>query len=317
MVDVEVSIANHENRELLRACLRSLPAACAGIAWHTTVIDNVSGDGSLEMLAAEFADVGVIANRHRRGFGANHNQVLRRLAADGSARYALVLNDDTELAPAAVTRLVELMDGSAGLGAVVPRITDLEGRVAAGRLAYPTARTAWHFDRTGHTEPADPEDGWLQGCCILLRMSAVVEVGPFDERFFLFYEDTDLSRRLVDAGWGLGVCPDATVVHRGHASVFKPGIFEVTPKQGLRSRYLYFRKHLGRPNAELITAAGRSILLGRAAKAAIRGRGDAQMAADARRLLDLARFNPRRPLAQEVRGMVARAALDSEVGPVR
>ncbi len=57
----------------------------------------------------------------------------------------------------------------------------------------------------------------------------MAQVGAFDERFFLFYEDTDLSRRLADAGWSLGVCPEATVVHVGHASVFKPALIEVTP----------------------------------------------------------------------------------------
>jgi GT2 family glycosyltransferase len=301
--DVEVSVVNHQNRDLLRACLASLPAACTGLDWHVTVIDNVSDDGSVEMLAQDFAHVGVVANQVRRGFGSNHNQVLRPLVATRSARYALILNDDTLLRPGAVTAMVNLMDASPRLGAVVPTVVDGRGRVAASRLSYPSVRSAIRHDLTDRTEEADPERGWLQGCCILLRITALVRVGAFDERFFLFYEDTDMSRRLVDAGWSLGTCPDATVVHYGHASVFKPDMVEVTPKQGLRSRYLYFAKHLGPRRARLISLAGRAVLLARATRSGTRAalRHDQAGLSRARSLLALARLDPRRPLPPEAR----------------
>jgi len=300
-VDVEVSIVDHENREMVRTCLRSLPSACRALRWRATVIDNVSQDGSLEMLASEFPDVRVVANSVRLGFGANHNQVVRRLAADRSARYVLVLNDDTELWSGAVTRMVATMDANPELGAVVPSVLDGQGRQSATRLAYPTARSWLRQDRFDITELPDPLRGWLQGSCLLVRVDAMCQVGGFDERFFLFYEDVDLSLRLSQAGWGLGVCPEATVVHHGHATVLRPGIAEITPRQGLRSRYLYFAKHAGARRAALLSAAGRSVMLARAAKAAaVWARSRDQIALDrARRLFVLARFDPRKPLAQE------------------
>ncbi|MDP9074934.1 MAG: glycosyltransferase family 2 protein [Actinomycetota bacterium] len=302
--DVEVSIVNHQNRELLRSCLTSLPAACQGLAWHTTVIDNASGDGSLEMLAADFAGVAVIANRARLGFGANHNQVLRPLVRDRSARFALILNDDTEMHAGAVTAMVRAMEADPRLGAIVPTVVNEHGKVAAGRLSYPTVASALRRDLTDLTEPPDPDHGWLQGCCIMVRVVALGRVGGFDERFFLFYEDTDLSRRLVDAGWSLGVCPDATVVHYGHASVLKGEMAQVTPKQGLRSRYLYFAKHNGPRRARAVSLAGRSVLLARAVRAASHGalHHDVARLDRARHLLDLARLDPRRPLAPEIDG---------------
>jgi len=300
-VDVEVSIVDHENREMVRTCLRSLPEACLGLTWRATVIDNVSRDGSLEMLATEFPDVGVVANRLRLGFGTNHNQVVRRLVADGLARHLLVLNDDTELGPQAVTRMVAMLDRRPELGAVVPSVVDGQGRASATRLAYPTARSWLRTDRFDITELPDPERGWLQGSCLLVRVDALRQVGGFDERFFLFYEDVDLSLRLVQAGWGLGVCPEAMVVHHGHATVLRPGIADSTPRQGLRSRYLYFAKHSGVRRAALLSAVGRSVMLVRALKAAAvwaRTR-DPVALGRARRLLILARFDPRRPLPQE------------------
>lgn len=300
---VHISIVDHGNRELVRACLLSLPAACEGIGWRTTVIDNVSADGSLEMLAREFPDVTVIANEQRLGFGANHNQVLRALMADDQERYALVLNDDTTLRPGAVTRMVEMLDTDPALGAVVPTIVDLQGRVAASRVAYPTARSALVGDWTDRSEPADP-DGFLQGCCLMLRVAAIEAVGAFDERFFLFYEDTDLSRRVEDGGWALKTCADAEVVHVGHASVFKPEYAALTPLQGRRSRYLYLAKYHGRARAELVTAVGRLLLLTRAVKATAGAtlRHNPTSRDRARRLYALARLNPRRPLAPEGAG---------------
>lgn len=300
MPKVLVSIVNHQNRDRVHACLTSLAAACEGIDWAATVIDNASGDGSLEMLAAEFPDVTVLANRSRLGFGANHNQVLRPLVSNPEAapEYVLILNDDTVLEPLAVTRLAGKLDGDPALAAVVPTIKDLHGRAAASRIAYPSARNAWHTDWTDISEPPDPDHGYLQGCCLLLRVQALGEVGTFDERFFLFYEDVDLSRRLTDAGWALGVSRDAVVIHEGHASVFRPELAEMTPLQGRRSRYLYLRKHEGRLAAELITEVGRLLLLMRLTKAVAGGmvRRDPTRGARIRRLWALARLNPRRPL---------------------
>ena len=286
---------------MVRTCLLTLPPSLDGLAWRATVIDNVSQDGSLEMLAAEFPDVNVVANPVRLGFGANHNQVVRRLVADGSARYLLVLNDDTELAPQAVTRMVAALDGRPHLAAVVPNVVDATGRAAATRLAYPSARSWLRTDRFDVTELPDPDHGWLQGSCLLLRVDALRQVGGFDEQFFLFYEDVDLSRRLADAGWGLGVCPEATVVHHGHATVLRPELARATYRQGLRSRYLYVRKHGGRRQAALLSAAGRSVMLARAAKLGLAAArtGDDTTRARARHLLDLARFDPRRPLPHE------------------
>jgi GT2 family glycosyltransferase len=303
--DVHISIVDHENRDLVAHCLRSLPAACEGITWQATVIDNVSNDGSLEMLAAEFPAVTVIANTRRLGFGANHNQVLRARIEDRGSRYTLILNDDTVLRPEAVTRMVRTLDRQPSVGAVVPKIVDPEGREPASRLGYPSAQRALISDWRDQYEFAedDPDAGYLQGCCLLLRMAAIEAVGGFDERFFLFYEDSDLSRRLTDAGWGLAVCADATVLHVGHASVFKPALLEFTYLQGRRSRYLYLAKHEGRLRAEVVTAAGRTVLVARGAKAWLgwksRGGSDEARRTRARRLLGLARFNPHHPLAQE------------------
>jgi GT2 family glycosyltransferase len=301
--DVEISIVNHENRALVGRCLASLPAACEGLAWHATVIDNVSGDGSLEMLASEHPEVGVIANRVRRGFGANHNQVLRRVLLDGSARYVLVLNDDTELEPGAVTRMARALDENMRLAAVVPTIVDREGVVHSSRFEYPSVGSVLRFDLTGKTEAPNLTAGWIQGCCLLMRVAALEQVGVFDDRFFLFWEDTDLSRRLEADGWRLDIAPEARVVHVGHASVFRPDIAARTHRQGLRSRYLYFSKYQSPGFARAVSFAGRVLLAVRAVKSVVTAlvRRDPTARTQARLLWDLVRYDPRVPAFAEVR----------------
>jgi GT2 family glycosyltransferase len=310
--NVVISIVNHQNRALLADCLLSIPAACEGIDYQVTVVDNVSGDGSLEMLAGQFPAVAVIVNHTRLGFGANHNLVLRPLVAEHAARgsttgpdYVLILNDDTTLEPGAVARMAAMLDASPTLAAVVPTVVDTSGRAGANRIAYPTARSAWRCDWTDRTEPPDPVDGFLQGCCLMVRVAAIAQVGVFDEAFFLFYEDTDLSRRLADARWLLGACPEAVVTHIGHASVLRADLAANTPKQGRRSRYLYLCKHVGRPRAELITGVGRILLLARAVKAtagaAVHGTSDPVRRQRVQRLFALAALDPRQPTEPEMR----------------
>ncbi|MDO9356559.1 MAG: glycosyltransferase, partial [Solirubrobacteraceae bacterium] len=125
---VTISIATMNSREQLEACLRTLPEACTGIDWSATVIDNCSDDGTAEMVREYFPSVRLVRNAEPQGFGANHNQVLRLVAADAeSLHFALVLNDDTSLAPGSVAALAAALAHEADAGAVVPTVFDAHG----------------------------------------------------------------------------------------------------------------------------------------------------------------------------------------------
>ncbi|MGZ4403626.1 MAG: glycosyltransferase, partial [Gaiellaceae bacterium] len=133
-LDVEISVVNTNNRDLLERCLASLPAACEALTagsddlrWHVTVIDNASTDGSAAMVAERFPDATVRRNEDRRGFGTNHNQVLRAVVDQQLARYALVLNEDTEVSPGSITALVRRCDTNPGVGAAGPTLVGGDG----------------------------------------------------------------------------------------------------------------------------------------------------------------------------------------------
>lgn len=302
-LDVEISVVNHQGRDLLRACLSTLPPAIGGLRWHATVVDNASGDGSLEMLRQEFPWAKVLLNRVRHGFGFNHNQVIRPVVANGSARYVLVLNNDTELYPGSIQELVAFADSDPDIGATGPPLVNTDGSPQVSFCPFP--RLVSHLrSELLQRNPRDmggAREGWLSGACLLLRTTALRDVGAFDTRFFLFFEDVDLALRLQSAGWANRLCPTAPVVHHNHATVTRSELRLPMERQMLRSRYLYFRKNHGLVPAWVAVITTDAVLALRSAKA---------LACSARRggfligptpsfLASVAWMDPRRPLLHE------------------
>jgi N-acetylglucosaminyl-diphospho-decaprenol L-rhamnosyltransferase len=290
-LDVRVSVIAMANRELLGRCLASLPAACDGLRWDLAVVDNVSTDGSGDLVEREWPDATLVRNEERLGFGANHNHVLLPTAAADEARYVLVLNDDVELEPGAVRALVARADGYEALGAVGPVLVGADGTVQPSLAPFPTTRNeiASAFGR-GRRSTDSGEPGWLNASCLLLRTAAVRDVGGFDERFFLFYEDADLGRRLYDRGWRSELCAAARALHHGHQTITQPEWAAAGTRHWQRSRLLYLEKHHGRARA---TAAGVLMRLThalRALKALAEGAPQ-----QARSLARLAAHDPRGP----------------------
>jgi N-acetylglucosaminyl-diphospho-decaprenol L-rhamnosyltransferase len=272
LTDVAVSIVNTNSRELLLACLESL----AGEGAELVVLDNASEDGSADAVRERFPDVQVIAQEQRAGFGANHNTVIR--ATDG--RYVYVLNEDTTADDWGFARMVEYMDAHPRVAALGPRIAYPDGRRQASAWRFPTPLNALlslpSLGKVGivqsHGDVPRPVD-WVMGAALLLRRSALDEVGLFDEGFFIYSEEVDLQLRLRRAGWDVHFFPAVTVVH--HESQFSADIPERRINEMWRSRHRYWRKHhspLGARVAALSTGVQYGLRAG-LAPAAGRDRG--------------------------------------------
>jgi N-acetylglucosaminyl-diphospho-decaprenol L-rhamnosyltransferase len=302
--DVEVSLVNTNNRELLLRCLETIPAACEELEWHATVVDNASEDGSADLVRARFPWASLVRNERRLGFGANHNQVIIPTVRDGSARYVLILNEDTELEPRAVRALVCFCDEDPAVGAVGPVISGPDGAIEQTLLRFPTpGRQLLRALRLVRSDATDSgESAWLNAACVLVRSEALRAVGPLDERFFIFFEDTDLGLRLQRAGWSAAVCPAARIIHHGHQTVTRPSRGGAMELQFLRSRYLYFERHHGKPAAMLVAGLIRGEFAVRAVKASLAAviRRDRAARTKAVALLRLARYNPDVPLPHEL-----------------
>jgi GT2 family glycosyltransferase len=276
LTDVSISIVNTSSRDLLLACLESL----GGVDAEIVVLDNASDDGSADAVRDRFPDVRVIEQRHRAGFGANHNTVIRATAG----RYVYVLNEDTTSADWAIDRIVAHLDANPRVAALGPRLVYPDGRHQDSAWRFPTPWVAVLGLLTLGRAGVKQSDGgqlrdvdWVMGAAIMLRREALEQVGLFDEEFFIYSEETDLCRRLEGAGWRTEYMPTVTVVH--HESQFSAGIPERRINEMWRSRHRYWRKHhsaLGARVAALATGGQYAL---RGALGAILRRDDPSFAA--------------------------------------
>jgi GT2 family glycosyltransferase len=302
VLDVEISLVNTSNRELLHGCLSSLPTACEGLRWHATVVDNASTDGSPEMVDSEFPWAKVLRNEGRLGFSANHNRVLLPTIDQRHARYVLILNEDTQLEAGSLFELVRFCDSDERCGAAGPVILGPDGLVERSFFSFPTILDQFRASLLpGRLDGAPPSAGWLNGSCVLVRVEALRQIGPLDERFFIFFEDTDLCLRLAAAGWTVRICEQGRIVHLGHQTVSQRPMGDSMERQMLRSRYLYFWKHEGPARAGAVAGLVRIALAARATKALAGGivggdQGERDLASG---LWRLARYDPARPLPHE------------------
>jgi N-acetylglucosaminyl-diphospho-decaprenol L-rhamnosyltransferase len=253
--DVSVSIVNTNSRDLLLACLSSLQQSVTSDV-EVVVLDNASEDGSAEAVRERFPEVRVIEQRHRAGFGANHNTVIRAT----SGRYVYVLNEDTTAGDWGFTGLVAHMDAHPQVAALGPRLEYPNGRLQASAWRFPSpgvsALGLLSLGKAGVRQShgsATRDVDWVMGAALFLRRAALDEVGLFDEGFFLYSEETDLCLRLRRAGWRVQWFPSVTVVH--HESQFSAGIPERRINEMWRSRHRYWQKHHSPTGARVAAAA--------------------------------------------------------------
>lgn len=223
------------------------------VALDVLVVDNGSADGTVELLR-EQPDVRLIANGENRWLSPAWAQGVRA----SEAPFVLFLTPDVELAD---TRLVAglraALDADAGAALAGPRLEDGAGGDAVNG-AYSFPRVRWIVLKrvglagvTGRTRrPAPPKAprtdphpvAFVNGCCMLVRRSALEAIGGLDEAYRLYWEEIDLAKRLGDAGQRVLLVPAATAIHRAKGTPTVPGLRERAYRFGERH---YVRKHHG------------------------------------------------------------------------
>ena len=241
MARVAVVIVSMDTRDDVLACLESLQGENDV---EIAVLDNVSGDGTVEAIRAAYPGVRVIEGERRLGFGANTNALIRATTAP----YVYLLNPDTVSEPGSVARLADVLDAQPGVAAVAPRVVFGDGRVQDNAWRFPSpptaVRAALTLGRGGITQSggdAPRQVDWAMACALMLRRSALDSVGLFDEGYFMYSEETDLERRLADAGHSVVWTPAVTVVHhQGRSTAAVP---ERRVNEEWRGRHRYWVKH--------------------------------------------------------------------------
>lgn len=248
-MDLSIIVVNWNTRELLGRCLNSVYETAGELLCEVFVVDNGSTDASTEMVRARFPQARLIENGENLGFARANNQAIR--LAEG--RYVLLLNSDAEVCPGALASMVEFADRHAAIGVLGPALCSPDGVVQPSWARFPTVWTElWGVHRRGQEPfaghvPGEPAQAylvdWMAGACLMVRQETFDQVGPMDERFFLYSEETDLCKRIRDAGWLNVYYPQAKVVHhQGASSSRDRGRSYV---QLRRSKVLYAQKHAG------------------------------------------------------------------------
>lgn len=194
---------------------------------HVVLADNGSTDGSVET-AAERPGVELLRTGGNLGYGSAANAGVAALPADIDR--VLVVNPDVVLHPGSIDELSAALDRHPRAGAVGPLILDEDGVVYPSARRLPSfgvgvghAALGWCWPsnpwtrayRLDRAEPVERTAGWLSGACLLVRRTAFEQIGGFDARYFMYFEDVDLGDRLGRAGWDSVYVPSAQVVHTG------------------------------------------------------------------------------------------------------
>ena len=250
---LDVVIVSYRSRELLRECLGSLRANPPSCPMSIVVVDNASGDGTAAMVATDYPEVDLIASAENLGFARATNLGARR----GSSPYLLALNPDTAVTAGALDTVISTLESHPDVAVVGPRLELPDGMLDhAAKRAFPTPLSALgHFTGLGRRRDADGalaayrapdvESGRVDavnGAFMLMRRSAFEAAGGFDDGYWMYMEDLDLSYRLAQAGWLSWYEPAATVRHVKGGTVGGPRPLRLN-WHFHRGMYRFYRSH--------------------------------------------------------------------------
>ncbi len=256
---VSVIIVNYNTGHLLGEMFDALLLSANSLSAQVIVIDNASVDGSAETLRAGYPQIELIQNARNIGFGRANNQGLRYIQGE----YVLLLNTDAFVAPDTLSKTINYMDAHPLCGILGVKLAGRDGTLQPSCRYFPTPwniflqRTGLHglfpmarlMDDMTWDHASVRKCDWVPGCYYLIRHEVINEIGLFDPRFFLYYEEVDHCFAAKRAGWEVHFFPDTTVVHIGGESAKSEGELTAGGRQleGLQieSEILYFRKDHG------------------------------------------------------------------------
>ena len=264
MTDTVVIVVSYNTRELTVQAVAAARKATVGLDARVVVADNGSSDGTTEAVRAADPEVTVLVNVDNPGYGA----AVNRAAAALPAKHVCAMNADVVLEPACLATLRRFLDAHPACGLVGPALAYADGTPQPSAKRFPTLTLA--LGEVLGLHRAAPRNPWVRrfyyddrdltsdalvdmvsGAVMLLRRAAFDAVGRFDEGFWMYFEETDLCRRLRSRGHSVAFCPGAQATHYYGASTRQTSVRQI---EYYLSYVRYFRKHHGRGSAALLRA---------------------------------------------------------------
>lgn len=263
--DVSIILVSFNTKGLLDRCLAAIHESAGSLSVEIIFVDNASQDGSAQYIREKYPECRLLVSDVNLGFGPANNWGWSL----ATGRFILALNTDAFLVGNALEGSLRRLESQPEVGAVGCRLIGEKGEWQPSARTFPTPWTEFLVlsglssrfpqskvfgapDMTYAPQDQDLECDWVPGAFLLVRREVLEQVGFFDERFFLYYEEVDLCRRIRKAGWKLQFWPEFSTIHIGgaSASMFGERLVSRSGKQlafwRLQSQYLYHRKN-GRP----------------------------------------------------------------------
>ncbi len=253
-MDLSIIIVTHNSLVPVGKCLSLLEKHPPSCEYETIVIDNASSDGTPGMIASGYEQCALVVNDDNRGYSRGVNQGIDL----SDSEMILILNPDIEVREGSIDRLLEFMKDNPDAGMAGSKLFYPDGtlqyscrsfytvstlflrRTLLGRL-FPRARVLKKHLMTDYDHDLSRKVDWLIGACLMVRREAVRKVGKMDERFFLYFEDTDWCFRMHHHGWGVYYVPDSVMIHNYERSSAK-SMFKKPFLLHLLSLFRYYEK---------------------------------------------------------------------------
>lgn len=262
---LSIIIVNYNVQFFLENCLNSVEKAIVNMDAEIIVVDNNSVDGSLEMLANKFPAVKVIANTDNKGFSKANNQAIKK----SKGEYILLLNPDTVVKEDTFQRCIDFFEKHYEAGGIGVKMLDGKGNfLPESKRGLPTPKIAFYkifglsqlFPKSkkfshyhlGHlSKDENHEVDVLSGAFMMIRKSALDQIGLLDENFFMYGEDIDISYRIKQAGYKNYYLADTSIIHYKGESTKKSSINYVFVFY--RAMAIFAKKHFSNKNAQLFS----------------------------------------------------------------
>ncbi len=256
-MQLSVIIVNYNVKHFLEQCLCSVQKACSGLAAEVMVVDNNSTDNSLEYLSSRFESVQFISNKENLGFAKACNQGWQKAKGD----YVLFLNPDTIVPEDCINKCISFFQSHPDAGALGVKMLDGSGKfLKESKRAFPSPLTSLFklfglaklFPRSGTfaryhlghlDENKNNEVDVLAGAFMMIRREVLEKVGSFDETFFMYGEDIDLSYRIQQAGYKNYYFSGTSIIHFKGESTRKGSMNYV--RMFYKAMSVFVKKHYG------------------------------------------------------------------------
>jgi len=254
MKKVSYLLVAYKSNDVIGDAVKSIQMQAGGFEREIIVIDNFASENCRDIVTALASDANVKINAHNDGFTRGVNQATWL----ASGEYLFYLNPDVQLSPDCTRILISELENDSQLAAAAPQLLNQDGSVQQSVRNFPTFATLIyeHFGLT-HLVPRSRRFGrWKNryfdhqsrafvaqpmASAFLLRHDVIDRIGAWDERFFIFFSDVDICRRIIDAGYHIIFAPDAKAHHGLGGSTRKEGSWLISDSH--RGFYRYLAKH--------------------------------------------------------------------------